>query len=197
MPAKVRRMDVPRFRAFQVAASAVVAFSLFGRRVPGLPLSILMGAFSIVVVIALFLGLRAYRWLGRREIVFEKDHLLVGEGGPAVHRRELRMWALGEGEVRLYAADFTFVWRFLASDPQLGVFRSKLTKMFGQPKLVVRRGSPLMRAIGLGLTFTGVGAVAFGVGAELNELTLVGALVAPVAFSSLMFSSQKVLRPEL
>lgn len=98
-------MDIPRFRAFQGATLAGVALSLFGRRVPGLPLGVLVGAFSIVVVIALVLGLRSYRWLGRREIVFEKDHLLVGEGGPAVHRRDLRMWALGEGEVRLYAAD--------------------------------------------------------------------------------------------
>ena len=189
-------MDVPKARAFQVAALMGAALSLFGRRVPGLPLSTLTGAFSIVIVIALVLGLRAYRWLGRREIVFEKDHLLVGKGGTAVHRRDLQMWALGEGEVRLYAVDFAFVWRFLAGDDQLDVFRAKLTPTFGQPKIVVRRGSPLRRALGVGLTFAGAGSVAVGLGAELNELTLVGALVAAFAFSSFMFSSQKVMRPE-
>lgn len=189
-------MDIPRFRAFQVAALAGVALSLFGRRVPGLPLSVLVGAFSIVVVIALVLGLRSYRWLGRREIVFEKDQLLVGAGGPAVNRRDLRMWALGEGEVRLYAVGFAFVWRFLASDDQLGVFRAKLTPTFGRPRIVVRRGSRRRRAIALGLAFAGAGAVVVGLIAELNELALLGVVVVPLAFTSFMFSSQKVLRPE-
>jgi membrane protein implicated in regulation of membrane protease activity len=193
---KVRRMDIPRFRAFQVAALAGAALSLFGRRVPGLPLSLLVGAFSIVVVIALVLGLRAYRWLGRRDIVFEKDHLLVGEGGQAVHRRDLRMWALGEGEVRLYAVDSTYVWRFLAGDGQLDAFRAKLTKTFGQPRIVVRRGSRRRRALGLGLAIAGAGAFPVGVSADLYELALVGLLVAAFAFTSFMFSSQKVLRPE-
>jgi hypothetical protein len=156
---------------------------------------VLVGAFSIVVVIALVLGLRSYRWLGRREIVFEKDDLLVGEGGPAVHRRDLRMWALGEGEVRLYAADFAFVWRFLAGDDQLDVFRAKLTKTFGQPKILVRRGSRRRRAIGLGLAIAGAGAFSVGLGAGLHELALVGVLVAAFAFTSFMHSSQKVLRP--
>ena len=189
-------MDIPRLRAFQVAALAGAALSLFGRRVPGLPLGVLVGAFAIVVVIAVVLGLRSYRWLGRREIVFEKDHLLVGAGGQAVHRRDLRMWALGEGEVRLYAVGFAFVWRFLASDDQLGVFRAKLTPMFGRPRIVVRRGSRRRRAIGLGLAFAGAGAVAVGLAAELNELALMGVLVVPLAFTSFMFSSQKVLLPE-
>ena len=163
---------------------------------PGLPLAVLVGAFSIVVVIALVLGLRSYRWLGRREILFEKDHLLVGEGGQAVHRRDLRMWAVGEGEVRLYAADSTFLWRFLAGDGQLDVFRAKLTKTFGQPKILVRRGSRRRRAIGLGLVFAGVGAFPLGVSADLYPLALVGLLVAAFAFTSFMYSSQKVLRPE-
>jgi membrane protein implicated in regulation of membrane protease activity len=193
---KVRRMDIPRFRAFQVAAFAGIALSLFGRRVPGLPLSVLVGVFSIVVVIALVLGLRSYQWLGRREIVFEKDHLLLGEGGPAVHRRDLRMWALGEGEVRLYAADSAFVWKFLAGDDQLEVFRAKLTTMFGRPRILVRRGSRRRRAMGVGLAFAGAGAFAVGLGAELNALGLVGVLVAAFAFTSFMFSSQKVQRPE-
>lgn len=193
---KVRRMDIPRFRAFQVAALAVAALSLFGRRVPGLPLAVLVGAFAIVVVIALVLGLRSYRWLGRREIVFEKDHLLVGAGGPAVHRRDLRMWALGEGEVRLYAVGFAFVWRFLASDDQLGVFRAKLTPTFGRPRIVVRRGSRRRRAIGLGLAFAGIGAFPVGLSTDLYELALVGLLVAALAFTSFVYSSQKVLRPE-
>lgn len=189
-------MDVPRLRTFQVAASAGVALSVFGRRVPGVPVSVLEGAFSIVVFIAVVLGLRAYRWLGRREIVFEKDHLLVGEGGPAVHRRDLRMWALGEGEVRLYAADFTFVWRFLADRSQLDEFRAKLTKTFGQPRIVVRRGSRRRRGIAVGLAFTGAGAFPVGLSADLYEFALVGLLVAAFAFTSFMYSSQKVLRPE-
>jgi hypothetical protein len=193
---KVRRMDIPRLRAFQGAALAGAALSLFGRRVHGLPLSLLVGAFSIVVVFALVLGLRSYRWLGRREIVFEKDHLLVGEGGPAVHRRDLRMWALGEGEVRLYAADSTYLWRFLAGDGQLDVFRAELTKTFGQPRIVVRRGSPRRRALGLGLAVAGAGAFPAGVSADLYELALVGLLVAAFAFTSFIYSSQKVLRPE-
>jgi hypothetical protein len=191
---KVRRMDIPRFRAFQVAAFAGVALSLFGRRVSGVPLSVVVGVFSIVVLIAVVLGLRSYRWLGRREIVFEKDRLLVGEGGRAVYRRDLRMWALGEGEVRLYATDFAFVWRFLASDGQLDVFRAKLTT-FGRPRLLVRRGSRRGRAVGGGLAITGAGAFSVGLGAHLYELALVGVLVAAFSFTSFMFSSQKVLRP--
>jgi hypothetical protein len=183
---KVRRMDIPRFRAFQVAAMAGVALSVFGRRVPGLPLSVLVGAFSIVVVAALALGLGSYRWLGRREILFEQDRLLVGEGGPAVHRRDLRM----------YATDFAFLWRFLAGDGQLDVFRAKLTTTFGQPKILVRRGSRRRRTMGIGLAVAGAGAFAVGLGAELNVLALVGLLVVAFAFSSFMFSSQKVLRRE-
>jgi hypothetical protein len=193
---KVRRMDIPRFRAFQVAAFAGIALSLFGRRVPGLPLSVLVGVFSIVVVIALVLGLRSYQWLGRREIVFEKDHLLLGEGGPAVHRRDLRMWALGEGEVRLYAVDFAFVWRFLTVKGQLDVFRAKLTPTFGRPRIVVRRGSRRRRAMALGLAFAGAGAFPVGLSVDLYELALVGLLVAAFAFTSFMYSSQKVLRSD-
>jgi hypothetical protein len=193
---KVRRMDIPRFRAFQVAAMAGVALSVFGRRVPGLPLGVWVGAFSSVVVAALVLGLRSYRWLGRRELLFEQDHLRVGEGGPAVHRRDLRMWALGEGEVRLYAADFAFLWRFLAGDGQLDVFRAKLTTTFGPPKILVRRGSRRRRALGVALAVAGAGAFAVGLGAQLNVLALVGLLVAAFAFTSFMVSSQKVLRPE-
>ncbi len=177
---------------FQVAAAAVVVLSVVGRRVHSFPFSVFVGAF----LVALVLGLRSCRWLGRREIVFEKDHLLVGEGGPAVHRRDLRMWALGEGEVRLYAADFGFVWRFLAGDGQLDLFRAKLTATFGRPRILVRRGSRRRRAIGVGLAFAGAGAFAVGLGADLNALGLVGVLVAAFAFSSFMISSQRVLRPE-
>ena len=190
-------MDIPRFRAFQVAAFVGVALSLFGRRVPGVPLSVLVGAFSIVVVIAVVLGLRSYRWLGSREFAFEKDHLLVGEGGPSVHRRDLRMWAIGEGEVRLYGADFASVWRFLATDSRLDIVRAKLATTFGRPRILVRRGSRRRRAIGIGLAFAGIGAVVVGLSAELDALGLLGVLVAAFAFTSVMFSSQKVLRREL
>jgi hypothetical protein len=196
VPVKVRRIDIPRFRAFQVAALVGVALSLFGRRVHGLPLSVLVGVFSLVVIIALVLGLRSYRWLGRREIVFEKDQLLVGDGGPAVRRRDLRMWALGEGEVRLYATDLAFVWRFLARDGQLEIFTAKLTTTFGRPRILVRRGTRRRRAMGAGLAFAGAGAAAVGLSTDLSELGLVGVLVASFAFSSFIFSSQKVLRPE-
>jgi hypothetical protein len=106
------------------------------------------------------------------------------------------MWALGEGEVRLYAADSAFVWKFLAGDDQLEVFRAKLTTMFGRPRILVRRGSRRRRAMGVGLAFAGAGAFAVGLGAELNALGLVGVLVAAFAFTSFMFSSQKVQRPE-
>jgi hypothetical protein len=179
---KVRRMDIRRFRAFQVAAFAGVALSLFGRRVPGVPLSVLVGAFSIVVVIAFVLGLRSYRWLGRREIVFDKDHLLVGKGGQAVDRHDLRMWGLGEGEVRLYATDFAFVLRYLASEGQLDVSRAKLTT-FGRPRILVRSGSRRGRAIGVGLAIAGAGPFPVGLGAPLYELALVGVLVAAFAFT--------------
>jgi hypothetical protein len=99
---------------------------------------------------------------------------------------------VGEGEVRLYASGFAVVWRFLAGDDQLDVFRAKLTTTFGQPKILVRRGSRRRRAIGLGLAF----AFAVGLSADLNELALVGVLVAAFAFTSFTISSQKVLRPE-
>src|SRR4051812_13005571 len=88
-------------------------------------------------------------------------------------RRSPEDRALGEGEVRLYAVDFAFVWRFLAGDGQLDVFRAKLTKTFGQPRIVVRRGSRRRRAVGLGLAFAGLGAFPVGLSADLYELALV------------------------
>ena len=92
---KVRRLDIPRFRVFQVAAGAGIALSVIGRRVQGFPFSVCVSEY----VIALFLGLRAYGWLGRRDIAFLADHILIGEGGPPLHPRDVRMWGVGEGEV--------------------------------------------------------------------------------------------------
>lgn len=190
VPVKVRRLDVARLRGFQVAASAVVGLSVVGRRVHSFPFSVFVGVALVVVV----LGLRAYRWLGRREIVFEEDHILVGDGGPTVQPRELRMWAIGEGEVRLYAANFSFVWLFLADGAQLDALRAKLTKIFGRPRLLVRRGSRRARALAGGLALAGAGVCAAGLGADAMALGFSGGLVAPFAFSAFMILSQKVLR---
>ena len=43
-------MDIPRLRAFQLAASAVIALSLFGRRVPGLPLGVSADLYPLALV---------------------------------------------------------------------------------------------------------------------------------------------------
>jgi hypothetical protein len=188
---KVRRLDVARLRLFQVVASAVVVVSVVGRRVHSFPFGVFVG----VAMLALVLGLRAYRWLGRREIVFQGDHILIGDGGPAVQPRELRMWAIGEREVRLYAANFSFVWRFLGDGAQLDALRAKLTKVFGRPQLLVRRGSRRARAVAGGLALAGAGVCAGGLGADAMALGFSGGLVVPFAFSAFMILSQKVLRP--
>lgn len=190
VPVKVRRLDVARLRVFQVAASAVVVLSVVGRQIHAFRLSVFVG----VAMVALVLGLRAYRWLGRRDIVFEGDHILVGNGGPTVQPRELRMWAAGEGAVRLYAADFCFVWLFRADGARLDALRAKLTKIFGRPRLLVRRGSRRARAIAGALTLAGVGVCAAGLGADAMALGFSGGLVVPFAFSAFMILSQKVLR---
>lgn len=192
---KVRRLDIPRFRVFQVAAGAGIALSVIGRRVQGFPFSVCVSEY----VIALFLGLRAYGWLGRREIVFLADHILIGEGGPPVHPRDVRMWGVGEGEVRFYAADFTFVWRLLLPDDgQLEVFRARLTKPFGRPRILARRGSRRRRTVAVGLAFAGAGAFALGLrlGTAFYGLGFLGVLTAAFALSSFLISSQKVLRRE-
>lgn len=191
VPVKVRRLDVARLRVFQVTASAVVLFSVVGRRVHSFPFGVFVG----VAMVALVLGLRVYRWLGRREIVFEGDHIRVGDGGPAVQPRELRMWAIGEREVRLYTANFSFVWMFLADGAQLDALRAKLTKMFGRPRLLVRRGSRRARAVAGGLALAGTGVCAAGLGADAMALGFSGGVIVPFAFSALMILSQKVLRP--
>jgi hypothetical protein len=173
-PAKVRRLDVARLRVFQVAASAVVVLPVVGRRVHSFPFGVFVGvamiALALALVLVLVLGLRAYRWLGRREIVFQGDHILVGDGGPAVQPRELRMWAIGEGEVRLYAANFSFVWLFLADGARLDALRAKLTKMFGRPRLLVRRGSRRVRGVAGALALAGAGVCAAGLGADAMAL---------------------------
>ena len=188
---KVRRLNVPRLRVFQIAAAAAIALSVMFRRVDGFPLSVCAGG----MLIAMVLGLRSYQWLGYRQIIFAGDHLLIGEGGQPLHRGDLRMWVIGAGEVRLYEADFKYVWRFLASDSQLEVFRSKLTKPFGHPKILVRRGSRRRRAIAAAVTLTAVGTAGVGIGAGLNALGLVSLLATALAFGSFMTASQKVLRP--
>ena len=113
-----------------------------------------------------------------------------------MHPRDCRMWVLGEGEIRFYAADFSFVWRFLADDSQLEVFRARLTKTFGRPMTLVRRGSRRRRAIAGGLAFAGAGTFALALGAGFNALGLVGVLVAGFALSSFLIYSLKVLRRE-
>ncbi|MES1206251.1 MAG: hypothetical protein ABUS79_09970 [Pseudomonadota bacterium] len=191
MTVKVRRLNIPRLRLFQISAAAGIALSVMARRVDGFPLSVCAAG----LVIALVLGLRSYQWLGHRQIIFAGDHLLIGEGGQAVLPGDLRMWVIGEGEVRLYTADFKFVWRFRATDSQLEVFRAKLTKPFGHPRILVRRGPRRRRAIAAGVTLAAIAAAVIGVATGLNALGLVAILVTAFAFGSFMTASQKVLAP--
>jgi hypothetical protein len=198
VPVKVRRLDVPRFRLFQLAAVAMVGLSALGRQARGLRVGVFAGVvavFAALFVAALVLGLRAYRWLGRQELAFEEDQVLIGDG-LAVRGQDVRMWAVGEGEARLYDADSRFVWRFLVDDQRLETLRANLTKIFGVSRLIVRRGSRRARSVAGGLVLAGLALFAAGVGADSPALGWSAVPVVVLAFASFMLQSQKMVRPE-
>jgi hypothetical protein len=170
-----------------------MALPVLWRRVPDFPLSVCLCGFSIVF----FLLFRSFQWLGRREINVLGSHVVIGGGGPTLHRSDIRRWALGEGEARFYTKDLKFIWRFRADQSQLEVLR-KLTEPFGRPRTIVRRGSRRKRAIAASLALAGAVTTPLAVhsGPDFYMLGFVAILVTAFAFGSFVDASRRVLYSE-
>jgi len=192
VPVKVRRLDVARFRVFQVGAAAASGLAVLARRAPWVPVWIVAGA---AMTIAIALGLRSYRWLGRRDLSFDSDQIFVGEGGAVVRARDVRLWAAGEGEVRVHTNTGDTVWRFLAEDTSLDILRAKLARMCGRPRRLVPRGSPRARAAVGGLALAAGALFAAGVGASSPALGFSAVAVLSVLLGAFFHLSRKVVRP--
>jgi hypothetical protein len=192
--AKVRRLDVLRFTAFQLAAPVAIAAGIAARRTTCSPVEILAcGLFAI----SFLMWWRSYKRFGRQVLLFRGDHFVLLEDGDVVRTRDVKLWAADDRDIRVYSRDERFVWLLGVDATQLAALCASLTKMCGRPWRLVPRGSRLARAIGGAMGVGGLGLVVVAFSGNLFALVLVGILLMSLGFSSYAYSSLRVVRPPL
>lgn len=192
--AKVRRLDVLRFTAFQLAAPVAIAGGIAARRTTCSPVEILAcGVFAI----GFLMWWRSYKRFGRQVLLFHGDHFVLGQDGDVVRAHDIKLWAADDRDVRVYSRDGRFVWLLVVDAAQIAALGASLTKMCGRPWRLVPRGTRLGRAIGGAMGVGGLGLVVVAFSGDLFALVLVGILLMSLGFSSYAYSSLRVVRPPL
>jgi hypothetical protein len=190
MKVKVVRIDVARWTTGQFLVSLGLAVNVIARRWGSLAFK--LGTVVFWVVVSLMM-LRARRHLGWRDLRAGEGQIRLGDS--KIARTAFLYWVRNEGVARLTGG--VTGWILRARQGEGAALEAALTRAFGPPLPLRRRGTPLARATAAGLSFGGLAVFGLGVGADTPAVGFAGAIAAVLAMGAWsMLSRRVVMLPE-
>jgi len=184
--AKIVRYNIARLRLGQLLLPIAVVTTVAARRFPSLFTALLAIG---VQASALTLFLSAARRFGWQRVVREDGGLSIGSTDARIERHRVHRWTINNGLARLYGLEQSYKLRARnGADGELSAF---LSRCFGPPLTLRRRGSFRARMLALGVALCGLvgGALAIGVG--ITWLAVVSPLALIFGIATLGALSQR------
>jgi hypothetical protein len=190
LTAHVVRYDVSRWTVAQGVAPFALLAGIAARRIPSAGT---ITAALALLVLALFLFLRARRSLGAQTLMPQAGKLRLQESGDELSRQTTSRWTLSGATARLHGRRMSYKLR--VAEAERVPLEQALTSTFGALTVTARRGSARARGIAGGVLALGVVALATAIALQSLPLLFVGVLAGIGGGATLGALSQRVMRP--